>query len=159
MSLVSRSASEFTAIVASEKKKLGTAAAYFEKNKDQFTGETCISHILVPTKEEADAARARIVAGEDFAVLAKELSQDPGSKDAGGSLSCGDPKQFVAEFATAANALKIDELSQPVQTQFGFHLIKVTKRTDASFASSKATVETALSSQAETAASASLVRS
>lgn len=152
-----RSSKEFAALLASEKKKLPSAAEYFAKNKAKYPGATCISHILVPTLAEADAARARIVGGEDFAAVAKAVSKDPGSKDTGGSLSCGDPAQFVAEFANAANTLKIDELSQPVQTQFGFHIIKVTKRTEATLDAVKVTVEDALGNQAQTAASASLV--
>ena len=152
-----RSAKEFAAILEAEKKKLPSPAEYFAQNKASFPGATCISHILVKTLDEAKAARARIVAGEDFAAIAKAFSQDPGSKVVGGSLSCGDPSQFVAEFASAANTLKVNELSEPVQTQFGYHIIKVTKRTVASLASAKLNIDTALTTRAQAAASASLV--
>ena len=152
-----RSAKEFASILEAEKKKLPSPAAYFEQNKASFPGETCVSHILVKTLDEAKAARSRVVAGEDFATVAKAVSQDPGSKDAGGSLSCGNPSQFVAEFASAATTLKVNELSEPVQTQFGFHVIKVTKRTASSLAAAKVSIESALSKQAQSASSASLV--
>jgi parvulin-like peptidyl-prolyl isomerase len=68
------------------------------------------------------------VAGEDFAAVAKELSTDASNKDSGGNLECGAAGRFVPEFETAMDALAIGDVSQPVQTQFGWHLIKVTDR-------------------------------
>ena len=101
---------------------------YFDAHKDDFT-DTCVSHLLVKTEAEARAARARIDKGETFDVVAKAVSTDTGSAKQGGSLGCGNVSQFVPEFAAAAKALKLEEISQPVQTQFGFHILKVTKRT------------------------------
>lgn len=86
-----------------------------------------VSHLLVKTKAEADAARTRIVGGTDFATVAKEVSTDPGSKDNGGFLGCATNGQFVAPFESAMNALAPGSVSDPVQTEYGFHLI----RTDA----------------------------
>ncbi len=91
--------------------------------------EICASHILVPTEEEANDAIGRINGGEDFAVVATELSTDTGSGANGGDLGCTNPSTYVPEFAEATLSAEIDELTDPVETQFGFHVIKVTDRT------------------------------
>ena len=101
--------------------------AYFDSHQDEFA-QTCVSHLLVKTIGEATAARERVTKGEDFAAVAKAVSTDPGSKDQGGALGCGDVSQYVQPFADAAKVLKVDELSAPVKTEFGFHILKVTKR-------------------------------
>ena len=80
-------------------------------------------HILVKTKAEADAIHSQLQSGGDFAAIAKEKSLDPGSKDQGGKLTVT-RGQTVAAFDKAAFALKTDELSQPVKTEFGYHLIQ-----------------------------------
>lgn len=85
-------------------------------------------HILVPTEEEAVAAAERIAAGEDFAAVAAELSQDPGSAREGGDLGFFTKDRMVAPFAEAAFALEPGEVSEPVQSQFGWHVIKVEER-------------------------------
>jgi parvulin-like peptidyl-prolyl isomerase len=88
----------------------------------------CAKHILVEKKEEADAIRKRIVGGEDFGAIAKVSSKDPGSGANGGDLGCADPSGYVPEFKKAVETTKLNELTQPVKTQFGYHLIIVTKR-------------------------------
>jgi len=99
---------------------------YYDQNADQFKGR-CVSHILVPTKEEADPLRAQIAGGASFAEVAKAKSTDTQSGQQGGFLGCfpaGQPLEgFVEPFKTEAEKLPIGELSQPVQTQFGYHLI------------------------------------
>ncbi|WP_052476442.1 foldase protein PrsA [Cohnella kolymensis] len=102
--------------------------AYFDKNKAMFETPKQVkaSHILVPTQKEADAILAELKAGKDFAALAKEKSQDPGSKDQGGDLGFFGQGQMDPQFEEAAFALKKDELSKVVQSQHGFHIIKVT---------------------------------
>ena len=80
-------------------------------------------HILVPTEEEAKAALARIKAGEDFAKVATELSKDPSGD--GGDLGWFTKDRMVPEFSEAAFKLKEGEVSEPVKTQFGWHIIKV----------------------------------
>jgi peptidyl-prolyl cis-trans isomerase C len=80
-------------------------------------------HILVPTEDAAKAALKRVQNGEDFAKVATELSKDPGSE--GGDLGYFTKDRMVPEFADAAFKLKIGEVSQPVKTQFGWHIIKV----------------------------------
>jgi peptidyl-prolyl cis-trans isomerase C len=83
-------------------------------------------HILVPTEEEAKAALKRVQAGEDFAKVANELSKDPGAE--GGDLGWFTRERMVPEFADAAFKLQPGQVSQPVKTQFGWHIIKVEER-------------------------------
>ena len=83
-------------------------------------------HILVKTKEEAEAIIKRLDAGESFEDIAKEVSTDPGSGTNGGDLGWFGPGQMVPEFEQAAFALEVGAYSkEPVQSQFGFHIIKV----------------------------------
>jgi peptidyl-prolyl cis-trans isomerase C len=80
-------------------------------------------HILLPTEEEAKAALARIKAGEDFAKVATELSKDPAGD--GGDLGWFTKDRMVPEFADAAFKLEPGQVSDPVKSQFGWHIIKV----------------------------------
>lgn len=87
----------------------------------------------VPRTDEETLAlateiRQRIVDGEDFAVLAAEFSEDPGSAVNGGDLGWFPKGMMVAEFEDAAFSLPIGEVSEPIQTQFGYHLIQVVER-------------------------------
>jgi hypothetical protein len=88
----------------------------------------CVSHILVKTKAEADALKKQLDGGADFATLAKASSIDDGSKPAGGDLGCKPKDTYVPEFEQAAWSIPIGKVSDPVQTQFGFHLILVRAR-------------------------------
>jgi len=130
---VVRRAAEVTALsLALSSTKVDDAAirAYYDANRDQFQ-QTCVRHILLPAKDQADQARTRIVGGEDFAAVARATSQDPGSASRGGDLGCltsDQVRSFVPEFGQAVAALAVNELSQPMQTQFGFHLVQVTAR-------------------------------
>ena len=83
------------------------------------------SHILVPTLTEAQALHNKISAGEDFAELAKNTSSCPSGRN-GGDLGMFGPGQMVKPFEDAAFGLDVGGLSEPVQTQFGFHIIKRT---------------------------------
>ncbi len=90
--------------------------------------QVCASHILVETEEQALAVADRLDGGEDFAVVAAEVSIDTGSGAAGGSLGCDTPATYVAEFADATMTATIGEVTEPVETEFGFHLILVEDR-------------------------------
>ncbi|RIH92231.1 putative peptidyl-prolyl cis-trans isomerase Cbf2 [Meiothermus granaticius NBRC 107808] len=88
----------------------------------------CSAHILLKTAKEAQQVIDRLAKGEAFAELARSLSQDPGSKDQGGDLGCEPRGTYVAPFEAALVALKPGETSKkPVQTQFGFHVIYLSK--------------------------------
>ena len=86
-------------------------------------------HILVPTKEACEQLKTEIEAGSDFAVVAKQHSQCP-SGQRGGDLGEFGPGQMVQEFDTVVFSSDIGTVVGPVQTQFGYHLIEVTSRTD-----------------------------
>jgi peptidyl-prolyl cis-trans isomerase C len=81
-------------------------------------------HILVETEEEAKAILEQIKGGADFATLAKEKSKDPGGAD-GGDLGYFSKDQMVPEFAEVAFKMYPGQISNPVKTQFGWHIIKV----------------------------------
>jgi parvulin-like peptidyl-prolyl isomerase len=87
------------------------------------------AHILVKTEAEAKKARERVTTGgEDFAKVAKEISIDPAAKQNGGDLEWFARGRMIPEFDRVAFAMKDGEISQPVQTQFGWHVIKVLGR-------------------------------
>ena len=100
---------------------------YYDQNKKNYTvaESRAVRHILVKTKAEADKLQAELEGGADFAALAKQNSLDPGSKNQGGQLTIT-RGQTVAPFDKAAFSLKTNELSAPVKTEFGYHLIQPT---------------------------------
>ncbi len=89
--------------------------------------EVCAAHILLESEEEALTALNRARAGEDFGMLAMELSIGPSGPN-GGSLGCAAPASYVAEFADATLAAELGTAYGPVQTQFGWHVILVSDR-------------------------------
>lgn len=121
---------------------------YFEENKESLNQgeEVKASHILVETEEEANEIKEKLNQGEDFAELAKEHSFD-GSSTAGGDLGYFGRGEMVKEFEDVAFSLDIDQISDPVQSEFGYHIIKVVDKTEAKEASledSREDVEEAL---------------
>ena len=114
--------------------------AYYDAHKELFDrpGRAKVSIIIVPrvvsaadsaaVRARASQARARILAGEKFEDVARAESADSSSAVQGGSLGRGPKGRFVAPFETAAAQLKVGEISQPVLTQFGYHLIKLDER-------------------------------
>ena len=112
---------------------------YFEENVALFSipEKRQAKHILINVEADSDAARAaaektvaevqaKIAAGEDFAELAKTYSKDPGSADSGGDLGTFEQGMMVPEFDDAVFTMEIGQVSQPVKTDFGYHLIKLT---------------------------------
>jgi len=87
--------------------------------------EVSARHILVETEEQAKALKEKLDKGADFAQLAKENSKDPGSKDDGGNLGYFGHGQMVPQFEEVVFKLKKGEVSAPVKTQFGWHLVKL----------------------------------
>jgi peptidyl-prolyl cis-trans isomerase C len=95
--------------------------------KDQATGEDLAADKKEAKKKQAEALVKRARGGEDFAKLAKEFSEDPGSKDKGGEYTF--PRgQMVPEFEASAFSLKTNEVSDVVTTQFGYHVIKLSEK-------------------------------
>jgi parvulin-like peptidyl-prolyl isomerase len=124
--------------------------AYFEEHKGDFS-QNCLSHILVRSGADAEAVRARLRGGEDFATVARAVSADTGSGARGGDLGCNPKGVFVPEFDEAASQLPIGQISEPVQTQYGFHVILVKERKDAGFEAAKEEVRAGLNSRSQAA--------
>ena len=95
----------------------------------QISGEQEVHarHILVQTEDEAKAIKAELDKGGDFAKLAKEKSKDPGAAD-GGDLGFFTKEQMVPEFSKVAFSLEPGKISDPVKTQFGWHILKVEEK-------------------------------
>lgn len=126
--------------------------AYFEANEEALTAEVaCVSHILVATEAEADEVVGLLAGGDDFATLAAERSLDPGSGEAGGELGCGPEGRYVPEFDEAAFSQPVGEVGEPVETEFGFHVILVTERSAPTFEELVPQIEAALAQEAGTA--------
>lgn len=87
-----------------------------------------VRHILVETEEEARQVLKRLQGGEDFSAVAKEVSMDPGSAAKGGDLGWFGRGRMVAEFEEAAFSLEVGQLSQPVQTRYGFHILQLLEK-------------------------------
>ncbi len=121
------------------------AETFYKANTEKFAQppEVRASHILVRVPPEskpevvvekqkaAEAIAARVKKGEDFATLAKELSEDPSAKENSGDLNFFGKEQMVPEFSDAAFKMKAGDISDPVRSQFGYHVIKVTDRHEA----------------------------
>ncbi|MFJ8263464.1 peptidylprolyl isomerase [Rummeliibacillus sp. NPDC094406] len=101
--------------------------AYYEEMKKEVKA----SHILVADEKTAKEVKAKLDKGEDFATLAKKYSTDTGSQAAGGELGWFGPDKMVPEFTKAAYSLKKGEISEPVKTSYGYHIIKVEDIRDA----------------------------
>jgi peptidyl-prolyl cis-trans isomerase C len=108
--------------------------------------EIAASHILVDSEDKAKELRAKIAAGADFAQVAKENSTDTGSKDQGGVLGYFGHGQMVPEFEAAAFKLEKGQISEPVHTSFGWHIIKVDDRRKKEPPSYEAVKETIMNS-------------
>ena len=101
----------------------------YEDAAKQISGEQEVHarHILVETEDEAKAIKAELDKGADFAELAKKKSKDPGASD-GGDLGFFTKEQMVPEFSEVAFKLEPGKISDPVKSQFGWHIIKVEEK-------------------------------
>lgn len=97
---------------------------YYDNYKPQIKAR----HILVEDEAKAKEIKAKLDKGEDFAKLAEENSADPGSAAAGGDLGWFGAGMMVPEFEEAAYALDVNEISEPVKSEHGFHIIQVTEK-------------------------------
>ncbi|NLM72822.1 MAG: foldase [Clostridiaceae bacterium] len=106
--------------------------SYFEENKDRFAQEEEVqaSHILVDDEETANKVKKLLDDGGDFAALAKEYSKD-GSAQSGGDLGYFTKGEMVQEFEDAAFSMEIGQVSEPVKSEYGYHIIKVTDKKEA----------------------------
>lgn len=86
-------------------------------------------HILVPSEDQCNTLKSRIEAGEDFAEIAAQHSQCPSGRS-GGALGEFSPGQMVREFDQVVFSGEIGKVLGPVKTQFGYHLIEITQRSD-----------------------------
>jgi peptidyl-prolyl cis-trans isomerase C len=105
---------------------------FYDENKTaQFTqpAQRCVRHILFnkDQQQKAEDVKAQLQDGGDFAALAKENSQDPGSAEKGGDLGCLGKGETVPPFEEAAFAAEQGEIVGPVETEFGYHVIEVTE--------------------------------
>jgi parvulin-like peptidyl-prolyl isomerase len=113
----------------------------------------CVSHILVPTEEEANAVKQRLDDGEDFATVAAEEGTD-GTAESGGDLGCTTLDRYVPEFAQGVIDANLNEPTAPVQSQFGYHIVLVRERTTTPFEE----VEADLRAQVEAVRSSTLLQ-
>ena len=116
----------YQAILAKVKVTDADIKAYYDSHKAQFMQPESreVQHILVKKKALADEIYAKLKNGADFAALAKKYSQDPGSKDKGGKFTAYKGKT-VKPFDTFVFSAKVGELSHPIKTSFGWHVIQV----------------------------------
>lgn len=99
-----------------------------KKYYNEYKPKVRASHILVDDEKTAKEIKAKLEKGEDFAKLAKQYSKDTVSAQNGGDLGWFGPGKMVEEFEKAAYTLNVGEISNPVKTQFGYHIIKVTDK-------------------------------
>jgi len=106
---------------------------YFEDNKASFDTPEQVeaSHILVEDEDTAKEVKKKLDEGGDFAKLAEEYSTDTQTKEKGGELGYFASGQMVEAFDKAAFSMKVDEISDPVKTDYGYHIIKVTGKKEA----------------------------
>jgi peptidyl-prolyl cis-trans isomerase C len=125
----------------------------YEEASKQIAGEEEVHarHILVETEDEAKAVKAELDKGGDFAELAKKKSKDPGASD-GGDLGFFTKDQMVPEFSEVAFKLEPGKISDPVKSQFGWHIIKVEEKRNRKapdFEQVKAQIETYVTRKAQ----------
>lgn len=120
-------------VVGDIKPSDGELKQYFQDHKDEYSQPEKIKarHILLNSQTKAEKVRKLLEEGADFAKLAKKYSQDKSNKDQGGDLGWFSRGKMVPEFEEVAFSLKIGEVSDPVKTKFGYHIIKLVDRKEA----------------------------
>jgi foldase protein PrsA len=109
-------------------KDVKVTEADVKKRYDEYKPEIKASHILVEDEKTAQEVKKKLDGGAKFEDLAKEYSKDPGSAAQGGDLGFFGPGKMVPEFEEAAYALEVNKISEPVKSQHGYHIIKVTEK-------------------------------
>lgn len=120
--------------------------AYYDKHKSDYEVVKA-AHILVETEEEAKNIKSELDKGSDFATIAKEKSKDTGSAENGGDLGEFDPSIMVPEFSEALKAMKVGEISQPVKSQYGYHIIRLDDKKEKTLDEVKDTISQQLASE------------
>ncbi|WP_145415429.1 peptidylprolyl isomerase [Paenibacillus xylanexedens] len=134
--------------------------AEFEKNKDQYTTAS-VRHVLITFKDPktqkdrkkedtlklAKEVKAKLDGGADFAEIAKKYSEDPGSAEKGGLYENTPVSNWVDAFKEAAKTLPLNKISDPVETEYGYHIMKVEARTEADYSKLTAEQKETLKSQ------------
>jgi foldase protein PrsA len=130
--------------------------AYLKTNKISMNSpsQVRVRHILVKTRGEAVNVETQLKNGANFATLATKYSVDPSTKDKGGELPIFGPGQMVATFQAAAFKLKVGQISAPVQSPFGWHVIQM----EQIIPNSKATIVAAIQAQQEPNATTALIQ-
>jgi len=123
---------EFVNHIVREKITPKTMKQFYETVQGDYR-QVHAKHILVKTEEEAEAAKKKLDEGADFSALAKEISKDQGSAAKGGDLGFFMKVQMVKPFAEAAFSMKKNEISAPVKSNFGYHVIQVVDMRTPSF--------------------------
>ncbi|MBB6638287.1 peptidylprolyl isomerase [Cohnella thailandensis] len=134
-------------------------STYYDENKDSFKYAT-VRHILIgftdkegKTREKADAlklaqeVKQKLVDGGDWTALAKEYTDDTATAENGGLYEKANPDQWVEEFKNAANTQPLNEIGDPVETEYGYHVIKVEARGTSTLEESKQTILSTLSGE------------
>lgn len=121
---------------------------YYDEHVDSFK-EANVSHILIKDEEKAKEIRERAANGDDFAALAKEFSEDPGTKEKGGSLGVTtyDTTMYLTEFTEGFKKLKEGEISDLVKSSYGYHIIKITDYKEKSLDEAKESIKTTLENE------------
>jgi foldase protein PrsA len=142
----------FTKVAGSIKVPETEIETYYKANEEQFTKPREVRHILVKSKEKADELYKELKAGASFAALAKKFSQDTASAKQGGKLTVS-KGQTVAPFDKIAFSIDEGEISKPVKTQFGWHIIEALAPIEVTkLAEAKTTIEQQLKQQKQSAA-------
>lgn len=119
---------------------------YYDEHKDEYFTANA-AHILVKDVNEANLIKKELSKGADFAQIAKEKSTDKGSAEKGGELGEFSNGMMVKEFEDVVKTIKVGEISDPVESQFGFHIIKLNRFENKKLEEVKETIESAVTQQ------------